>query len=110
MAYLDKTGNGDKPVVMSEFGAGGIYGETAFEDVIWTENYQQEYLEYTLNLFMNHPRMNGTIVWQYGDIRVNLTSRRALARPRSFNNKGLVNEYRRPKMAYYTVKKAYTDK
>lgn len=108
--YLDKTGNGDKPLVMSEFGAGGVYGETAFEDVMWTENYQQEYLEYTLDLFMHHPRMNGTIIWQYGDIRVNLEPRRALTRPRSFNNKGLVNEYRHPKLAYYAVKKAYTQK
>lgn len=30
---------------------------------------------------------------------------RALARTRSINNKGLVNEYRCPKLAYYTVKK-----
>lgn len=109
-AYLDETGNGDKPLVMSEFGAGGVYGETAFEDVMWTENYQQKYLEYTLELFLNHPRMNGTIVWQYGDIRVCLEPRRALARPRSFNNKGLVNEYRHPKLAYYSVKKIYTEK
>ena len=106
--YLEKTGNGHKPLVMSEFGAGGVYGETAFEDVMWTENYQAEYLAYTLDLFMHHPRMNGTIVWQYCDIRVDLEPRRALSRPRSFNNKGVVNEYRHPKMAYYTVKKAYT--
>lgn len=112
-AYLEETGNGDKPLVMSEFGAGGIYGSTDLEDTItWTENYQQEYLEYTLDLFMNHPRMNGTIIWQYCDIRAGVRTNkagvaRALSRPRSFNNKGVVNEYRRPKMAYYAVKKIY---
>ena len=113
-AYLDKTGNGDKPVVMSEFGAGGIYGTTELEDeVSWSENYQHDYLEYTLDLFMHHPRLNGTFVWQYCDMRAGTRTcrsgiQRALSRPRSFNNKGLLNEYRRPKMAYYAVKKAYT--
>lgn len=115
-AYLEETGNGDKPLVMSEFGAGGIYGSTDLEDTItWTENYQQEYLEYTLDLFLNHPRMNGTIIWQYCDIRAGVRTNkfgvsRALSRPRSFNNKGLVNEFRRPKMAYYAVKKIYREK
>ena len=115
-AYLDKTGNGDKPVVMSEFGAGGIYGVTELEDgVTWSENYQHDSLEYMLDLFMHHPRLNGTLVWQYCDMRAGTRTcpsgvRRALSRPRSFNNKGLVNEYRRPKMAYYAVKKAYSGK
>ncbi|AUO08749.1 hypothetical protein C0638_20390 [Paenibacillus sp. lzh-N1] len=30
-------------------------------------------------------------------------------RARSFNNKGLVNEYRKPKLAYRVVKGIYTD-
>ncbi len=115
-AYLDETGNGDKPVVMSEFGAGGIYGVTELEDnITWTENYQHDSLEYMLDLFMHHPRLNGTLVWQYCDMRAGTRTcrsgvARALSRPRSFNNKGLVNEYRRPKMAYYAVKKAYSGK
>ena len=62
---------------------------------------------------MHHPRLNGTFVWQYCDMRAGTRTcrsgvQRALSRPRSFNNKGLLNEYRRPKMAYYAVKKAYT--
>ena len=30
-----------------------------------------------------------------------------LTRPRGFNNKGILDEYRRPKMAFNTVKKLY---
>ena len=30
-----------------------------------------------------------------------------LERPRSFNNKGIVDEYRRPKLGYYALKNAY---
>lgn len=110
-AYMESTGNGHKPVVVSEFGAGGIYNTRELEEgLYWTENYQQEYLEYTLNLFMNEERIQGALVWQFADIRSGTRSndngiRRLLARPRSFNNKGLLNEFRRPKMAYYAVRK-----
>lgn len=112
-AYLDKTGNGHKPLVMSEFGAGAIYGDRETEaEVTWSENYQYDYLEYTLELFLNHPRMNGALIWQYCDIRAGTRTcesgiRRALSRPRSFNNKGIVNEHRQPKLAYYAAKKAF---
>ncbi len=96
-------------MVLSEFGAGGIYGETAFEDVLWTENYQQRYLDYTLRLFLSHPRLNGTFIWQYADLRCCLGRERTLGRPRNFNNKGLLNEYRHPKLAYYTVRDLYCE-
>lgn len=113
-AYLEQTGNGHKPLVMSEFGAGAIYGDRETEsEVTWSENYQYDYMEYTLELFQNHPRMNGAFIWQYCDIRAGTRTRetgirRALSRPRSFNNKGIVNEYRKPKLAYYAVKKAFS--
>ena len=113
---MEKNGNGHKPIVISEFGAGAIYGVRELEEgLYWTENYQKEYLEYTLDLFMNHPRIQGAIIWQFCDIRSGTKScdsgiRRLLSRPRSFNNKGLVNEFRRPKMAYYAVKAFFQDK
>ena len=113
-AYIASTGNGHKPVVMTEFGAGGVYGVTELEEnVTWSENYQSDFLEYALELFRADPRISGRLIWQYCDMRAGTRTcaegiSRALQRPRSFNNKGLVNEYRRPKMAYYTVKKAYT--
>ena len=111
--HMDATGNGHKPVIMSEFGAGGIAGHTEMEeDVFWTENYQSNYLEYVMDLFCKHPRIHGTCIWQYCDIRSGTQSvesgvKRILSRPRSFNNKGVVNEFRRPKMAFYTLKKIY---
>ncbi len=114
--YIDSTGNGHKPIVMSEFGAGGIAGDTELEeDVFWSENYQSNYLEYTLKLFMEHPRIHGSLIWQFCDIRSGTQScpsgiKRILTRPRSFNNKGIVSEYRRPKMAYFTVKKIFSEK
>lgn len=93
---------------MSEFGAGGIYGDCTFEGPKWTENYQETYLDYTIRLFMADKDISGMYVWQLCDIR---TARELeLERPRSFNNKGLANEYRKPKMAYWAVKKLFHER
>lgn len=102
---LENEGLSHLPMVISEFGAAGLYGDVTFEGPKWTENYQESYLNYTLNLFLNHPRLAGTYIWQYCDIRT--AKEMEMGRARSFNNKGIVNEYRKPKMAYWTVKKLY---
>ncbi len=104
-AKLKKEKLSHMPVIMSEFGAGGIYGERALEQRKWTENYQAEYLDYTLTLFKGLDFVAGTYIWQYCDIRT--PKENELSRPRSFNNKGVLNEYRQPKLAYWVVKQHY---
>jgi len=93
------------PIIISEFGAGAIYGDCTFEGEKWTENYQEKYLDFTIRLFYNMPEIVGSFIWQYCDIRS--AKELELLRPRSFNNKGLVNEYRKPKMAYWKVREVY---
>lgn len=95
------------PILISEFGAGALYGEITFEGAKWTENFQNKYLDFALNLFLNDPDICGTYIWQYCDIRTPVGNE--LERPRCYNNKGIVNEYRKPKMAYWTVKRFYND-
>lgn len=96
---------GGKPVIMSEFGAAGIYGEHTFEANKWTENYQEKYLDYTLGLFTRDVDITGTYIWQFSDIRV--CKEKCLDRARSFNNKGILNEYRKPKLSYWTVRRIF---
>jgi beta-glucuronidase len=52
---------------------------------------------------MGRSDLAGFFVWQFFDMRTD-GGARALGRPRSFNNKGLLDEYRRPKLAYYAVR------
>lgn len=104
-AYLESLGIVGKPLMISEFGAGGIFGQSSFEAPKWSEQYQCEVLEKSIQIFRKHPEIGGMMIWQYCDIRVRTAQ--AMSRPRTFNNKGMVNEYRQPKMAYYTVKKMY---
>ncbi|MEK3885340.1 glycoside hydrolase family 2 TIM barrel-domain containing protein [Paenibacillus sp. PL2-23] len=107
--HAESLGAGDRPVIMSEFGAAGIYGDTGWEPRLFSEDYQAEVLTEALNIFRNDPKIVGTLIWQFADIRVDLRSDRNYFRDRarSFNNKGLVNEYRKPKLAYRIVRDFY---
>ena len=106
--YRKKKGVYDKPFIMSEYGAGGIYGENRLEAMKWSEDFQVEYDTYATKLFMDEPEISGTYLWQYCDIRS--SQAKALERPRSYNNKGLLNEYRCPKRVFFEIKKLYTEK
>jgi sugar phosphate isomerase/epimerase len=103
--HIEACNSQDKPRLMTEFGAGAIPGVNTFEAQRWTEDYQADYLEFSLNQLLEHEDMAGTYIWQYCDIRIPLG--RELSRPRSFNNKGIVDEYRRPKRAYRVVQEIY---
>lgn len=97
-----KGGNG-KPVIMSEFGAGGIYGCRQACRAKWSEEYQDEVLDESLRVYLNHKDVVGAAIWQFCDVRI--TRGWWKQRPRTMNNKGTVDEYRRPKMCYETVKR-----
>jgi beta-glucuronidase len=98
---------GNKPMLVTEFGAGGIYGwHTLEEGVIWSEEYQAALLSDCITTFEERHDLVGYYVWQFFDTRSDrgARNRRALGRPRSYNNKGLLNEYRQPKLAYHQTR------
>ena len=53
------------------------------------------------------PMCCGFYVWQFADIRTCLEA--GINRARGFNNKGILNEYRKPKLAYYRVRELYRE-
>ena len=104
-AYIEKQGHSDKPIIISEFGAAAVYGHRTFEAFRWSERYQAELLSEALRIFLSDEKIVGTFIWQFADIR---TSREAgISRARGYNNKGLLNEYRNPKEAYFVVRDIY---
>ncbi len=96
---------GEKPIIMSEFGAASIKGHTALEVMRWSENYQSEYLKKHIETFFGNEAFSGTYIWQFCDM--NTQNEDYLMKPRGYNNKGLVSEYRLPKLAFDTVKQLY---
>ncbi len=97
----------EKPVIMSEFGAAALAGyHNHFDNVRWSEEYQRDLLEYTIELFHRTPYMRGTYLWQFCNIRTSPDM--DINRVRYFNNKGILDEHRNPKAAYFKVKELYT--
>ena len=85
---LKEIGMDSKPVLFSEFGVGAMFGCKTFDGLRWTENYQQEYYDHTINLFLSDEDLSGVYLWQFSDIRSN--AKWSMVRVRSFNNKGIV--------------------
>ncbi|MGN0747695.1 MAG: glycoside hydrolase family 2 protein [Aristaeellaceae bacterium] len=107
MQWMDENGAAGKPILFSEFGAGGIAG---YHDPLykakWSEERQAEILDRQLKALGSKARISGTYIWQFADVRV--SEEWALHRPKAQNNKGVVDMYRRPKLAYATVRDNYT--
>ncbi|MFP4107039.1 MAG: glycoside hydrolase family 2 protein [Phycisphaerae bacterium] len=105
--HIDEVGNTSKPIIISEIGAGAIYGWRDWNEQRWSEQYQAQLLETVIrHMFETSDRFAGLSIWQFGDCRTGIT--KAIGRPRHFNNKGVVDEYRRPKEAYYLVKALFS--
>lgn len=102
----DSTEGSGKPFLVTEIGAGGIYGYRSPTNVKWTEERQAETLRTQINAVLNQEGVSGIYIWQFCDVRV--CEEWFSNRPRTMNNKGVVDEYRRRKLAYNVVKELYT--
>ena len=96
-----------KPIIVSEFGASAFYGaHDPFGSQKWSEERQAAILEDNLHTYLSSPDLTGIFVWQFADNRVS-EEEWFLTRPRLHNNKGIMDEFRRPKLAYSTVKRIF---
>ncbi len=112
-AWLDSKkskGGAGKPVIMSEFGGGAIPGYRNPNRVHWTEEFQSDLLDALLGVYQYHKRIAGVCIWQFCDVRITKENGWWAHRPRTMNNKGIVDEFRRPKLSYETVKKHFRRK
>lgn len=71
----------------------------------WTEEYQADALSEQVSECLKFSESMGVYIWQFCDVRV--SSEWFAGRPREMNNKGVVDEYRRPKAAYGRVKEIF---
>jgi len=88
----------DKPVVISEIGAEGLYGVRDVTAPFYSEDYQAAYLTEVGRALAACPEISGIALWHFADVQT-YAGGRAIRRPRGCNNKGLLNEYRQPKLA-----------
>ncbi|MFI3174317.1 MAG: glycoside hydrolase family 2 TIM barrel-domain containing protein [Bacillota bacterium] len=106
MKYADEQCNEvKKPYIVSEIGSGAIYGCHSHTRDKWTEEFQYDNLKRQVEPILENEECTGVYVWQFTDVRV--STEWAMQRPRTHNNKGVLDEYRREKMGYYAIKEVF---
>ena len=92
-------------MIMSEVGAGALYGFHGASDERWTEEYQDNVYRNNIEMMKNIDFLAGVSPWILMDFR---SSRRPLKRiQEDFNRKGLISEQGMRKKAFYTLQKYY---
>jgi beta-glucuronidase len=109
LEWINSTEGKGKPIIISEFGGGAIYGTHSPTRCKWSEERQYDILKNTLSIYLNRSEICGTYIWQFADCRVT-DEVWGIQRPRTMNNKGVVDEYRRPKLSYSIVKELFGEK
>ena len=98
----------NKPVLISEFGAGAKFGLHGDKNERWTEEYQAYLYEETLKMLDKVDQFRGTSPWILVDFR---SPRRPLPKIQDgYNRKGLISENGEKKKAFYILQNYYTNK
>lgn len=98
----------NKPVFISEFGAGAKFGYHADKETRWSEEYQEYLYQETLNMLDKIQQLQGFSPWVLKDFR---SPRRPLAKIQDgFNRKGLIDEKGNKKKAFSVLKEYYHKK
>lgn len=108
--WIKRSGGNGKPIIVSEVGAAAIYGYRDRSRCKWSEERQSDIIRENLDVYLNDDRITGVFIWQFADCRVTEEGDWFATRARCHNNKGVLDEYRRPKMAYDTVKELFWKK
>ncbi len=105
--WIQESVENNKPIIVSELGAAAIYGYRDRSRCKWSEERQADIIRENLEVYMNDSRITGVFIWQLADCRVTEEGEWFATRARCHNNKGVLDEYRRPKIAYDTVKEMF---
>ena len=104
---LMRNSDPDKPVVITEFGAYAVYGNTGPEDVKGTEAYQARVYEKQMEVLLQIRYIRGMSPWLLYDFR---SPRRTSAAERYYNRKGLLDETKtRKKSAFFVLQRYYRE-
>ena len=93
------------PFVFTEFGTDTLATEHKLPSVMWSQEYQNEYLERNFEVFDTYDFIQGELVWNFADFQTTEGIFRV-----NGNKKGVFNRERQPKDAAFVLKKRWADK
>lgn len=107
LSYIDSLPETrEKPFIISEIGAAALPGFHDRFHARWTEEYQADFHQEVTEFVCGEKRVAGVALWMFCDARTGMQGR-ILRRPRGFNNKGIFDEYRRPKEAVAVIRRHF---
>ncbi len=92
----------NKPFIFSEFGADTISGMHKLPSVMWSEEYQKEYLQMQFEVFDKYDFVKGEQIWNFADFQTVEGIMRA-----DGNKKGIFTRDRQPKLSAFYIKKRW---
>jgi beta-glucuronidase len=97
-----------KPLIVSEFGAGAKAGLHGGKNQRWTEEYQANVYRHQLPMLNKIAQLRGMSPWVLMDFRS--PNRPLTGIQDEFNRKGLISEKGQRKLAFYVLQNAYKNK
>lgn len=99
--------NVKKPIFITEFGGGALYGYHGSDTEMFTEEYQEKLYEKSINMLKRIDGLAGVTPWILKDFR---SPRRLLPEIQDdFNRKGLISDKGQRKKAFFVLKKWYSE-
>jgi beta-glucuronidase len=92
-----------KPVMLTEFGADTTAGVHAEPATMWSEEYQSQLMELTMQAVRARPFMVGAHPWAFADFR----TAQGIMRSGGLNQKGVFTRERQPKLAAHTLRRLW---
>ncbi len=94
-----------KPIIITEFGADAITGLHSDPPVMWSEEYQGEFIRRYIEVLIKKPFIKGVHVWNFADFRTPESPLRVI-----LNRKGVVTRDRQPKASYWILQKLFAER
>lgn len=95
----------DVPFVFTEFGTDTLESLHKLPSVMWSQEYQTEYMDMNFSVFDRYPFVQGELAWNFADFQTGQGIMRV-----NGNKKGLFTRQRQPKDAAFTMKKRWEQK
>lgn len=97
-----------KPIIVSEMGCCGLYGQHDEAGAQWSEEFQAGYLAAVFDAVAASPEITGLTLWQFNDAKsYHRTGSSIRCKPLAQNLAGVYDIYRRPKLAAQTAARKF---
>lgn len=94
----------NKPFIFTEYGADTLGSEHKLPSVMWSQEYQEEYLRMTHEIFDSYDFIKGEQIWNFADFQTTEGIMRV-----NGNKKGVFTRQRQPKEVAYQLKKRWEE-